>query len=434
MSPAKPGSTNPNSLHTFAFPGPEDITRVVLDNGIVLLSRSNYNSPSVVINGYIRVGSIFDPEEMVGIGNFAADALLYGTENRNYYQIFDALESIGAGLGFSGSVHTTTFNGRCLAEDLPLELEILGDALQHPVFPPQQVEQIRAQILTSLAIRAQDTADMAGLAFDEIVYQGHPYSKPAEGYPETVTRVQVDDLQEYHSQNYGPKGMVLAVVGAVGPEQVVELVTQYLGEWVNPQQAAAPEMPPVRPLEKASRTRVQIPGKSQSDILIGAAGPARTAPDYFAAALGNNVLGEFGMMGRIGESLREKAGLAYYASSHLSGGIGPGPWLVSAGVDPHNEDIAIRLIQDEIERFAREPVAESELLDSQSQYIGSLPLSLESNSGVSAALVSLERYNLGLDYFYQFANLIQQVSTLDVLNAARRYLDPDRLAIAIGGP
>jgi len=423
-----------SNLHVFAFPGPEDISRTVLNNGIVLLSRQNYHSPSVVINGYIRAGSIFDPEEMLGLGSFTADALLHGTEKRNFYQVYDALESIGAGLGFSGSVHSTTFNGRCLAEDLPLVLEILGDALQHPVFPPEQVERIRAQITTSLAIREQDTADMAGLAFDEIVYQGHPYSKPAEGYPETILKIQVNDLREYHGHYYGPQGMVLAVVGAVESERVVELVTQYLGEWGNPQQPTEPDLPPIRPLEKTTRTRVVIPGKSQSDILIGAAGPARIAPDYFAAALGNNVLGEFGMMGRIGEAVRERAGLAYYASSHLSGGIGPGPWLVSAGVDPHNEDLVIRLIQDEIDRFTSEPVSEAELLDSKSQFIGSLPLSLESNSGVSAALVSLERYDLGLDYFYHFTNLIQEVGTADVLNTARRYLDPECLAVAVAGP
>lgn len=434
MNTTRQWYTNPSNANTFGLPGPEDISRTVLDNGIVLLSRSNFNSPSVVINGYIRIGSVYDRPELLGIGSFTADAILHGTRARDFYQVYDALESIGAGLGFNGSVHTTTFNGRCLAEDLPLELEILGDALRYPTFPPEQIERVRAQILTSLAIRAQDTADMAGLAFDEIVYPGHPYSKPAEGYPETVKRIRTGDLQEYHDQNYGPQGMVLAVVGAVEPERVIELAAQFLGDWVNLQQPAAVELPPVNPLEQVTRTRVNIPGKSQSDIVLGAAGPARSAEDYFAAALGNNVLGEFGMMGRIGEAVREKAGLAYYASSQLSGGIGPGPWYISAGIDPHNEDLAVCLIQDEIERFVREPVSEAELLDSQSQFIGSLPLSLESNAGVSAALVSLERYNLGLDYFYQFASLIQAVGTADVLNAARRYLDPNRLAVAVAGP
>jgi len=71
-------------------------------------------------------------------------------------------------------------------------------------------------------------------------------------------------------------------------------------------------------------------------LLIGTIGPARKSPDYLAAALGNSILGQFGMMGRIGEVVREKAGLAYYAYSSLSSGIGPGSWVVAAGVAPQN--------------------------------------------------------------------------------------------------
>jgi predicted Zn-dependent peptidase len=45
--------TNPlNSL-----PGPEDIYREVLPNGITVLARSNFNSPSVVISGYFDAGA-----------------------------------------------------------------------------------------------------------------------------------------------------------------------------------------------------------------------------------------------------------------------------------------------------------------------------------------------------------------------------------------
>ena len=34
-----------------SLPGPDDIVRQELSNGIVLLVRSNNNSPSVVVNG-----------------------------------------------------------------------------------------------------------------------------------------------------------------------------------------------------------------------------------------------------------------------------------------------------------------------------------------------------------------------------------------------
>ncbi|HVM72770.1 MAG TPA: insulinase family protein, partial [Anaerolineales bacterium] len=131
---------------------------------------------------------------------------------------------------------------------------------------------------------------------------------------------------------------------------------------------------------------------------------------------------------------REKSGLAYYASSTLNAGIGPGSWAVSAGVNPANVQKAQKLIIDEIERFVEDGVTSEELEDSQSNFIGRMPLSLESNSGVANALLNIERYDLGLDYFRRYPEMVRAVTPEQVLAAARKYLDPQRLAIAIAGP
>jgi zinc protease len=187
-------------------------------------------------------------------------------------------------------------------------------------------------------------------------------------------------------------------------------------------------------LQESRRQSITIPGKFQADIVLGVAGPPRSSPDFIPASLGNSVLGQFGMMGRIGDVVREKSGLAYYASSSLGGGLGPGPWSISAGVAPANIEKAVELICQELARFVSEPVRDDELADSQANFTGRLPLSLESNHGVAGALVNLERYNLGLDYYRRYADSINAVNVEDVLAAARNYLHPDRLGIAMAGP
>ena len=50
-----------------SLPGPDDIYREVLPNGITVLSRSNFNSPSVVISGFFEAGALFDPDEKLGL-------------------------------------------------------------------------------------------------------------------------------------------------------------------------------------------------------------------------------------------------------------------------------------------------------------------------------------------------------------------------------
>jgi zinc protease len=428
------GSRRGQSSKAQSLPGPDDITRARLENGIILLSRANFNSPSVTISGILQAGALFDPDEHLGLADFTASALMRGTARRSFQQVYEALESCGANLGFDSSTHTTRFYGRALAEDLDLLLELLTECLRQPAFPTEQVERLRAQLLTGLAIRAQDTAAMAALAFDEIVYAGHPYSRPEEGYVHTVEAIHQQDLAAFHERYYGPKGLTVAVVGGVDPALAIEKLSAALGDWRNPRQPEMAELPSLNPLGERQNKKVTLPGKSQADIIMGAAGPARRSPDYLAASLGNNVLGQFGMMGRLGDSIREQAGLAYYASSGLGGGAGPGPWSISMGVDPINVERAVNLALQEVARFTQEPVSDEELSDSKANYIGQLPLSLESNGGVASALLNLERFDLGLDYYQRYSDLINAVNKEQVLEAAQRYLEPSRLGIAVAGP
>jgi len=428
MTPMKP-----NSL-SLSLPGPDDIHRRKLANGIVVLVRSNFNSPSVVVNGYLMAGSLFEPDEQLGLAGFTANALLRGTELRSFHEIYDNLESAGANLHVNGGIHTTGFGSKALAEDLDLLVELLAETLRQPTFPPEQIELLRARQLTSLAIRAQDTREMSSLTFDQIVYPEHPYARPDDGYPETIQAITREDLVNFHQVHYGPRGMVISVVGAVEPGEVFSKVENLLGDWQNPEQPQPLKLPPNPSPQEPLTRKVDLPGKFQTDLVVGVIGPERRSRDFVPAALGNNILGVFGMMGRIGESVREKAGLAYYAYSQLSGGMGPGPWYVSAGVDPQNVEQAIELVREEIGRFSSQPVTADELADSQSNFIGRLPLSLESNSGMASAILNLERYDLGMDYYRRYPEMVRKVSVEDILASASRYWDADSLAVSIAGP
>lgn len=417
-----------------ALPGSDDITRVVLKNGITVLCRTNFSSPSVVLSGYLSGGSLFDPEEKLGLADFTASSLMRGTQKRDFQGIYDALESVGASFGFDGRTHSVGFGGRSLAEDLPLLLDTLAGGLRQPTFPDEYVERLRAQYLAGLALRAQDTGDMAEMVFDEILYAGHPYCFPDDGFPETIKAITRADLVAFHREKYGPRGMVISVVGAVDADAAVARVEQFLGDWENPVQAEAISVPEMQPLAERVQRHHLIAGKSQADLMLGFLGPKRRDIDYMASSLGNAILGTFGLMGRIGDVVREKSGLAYYAYSSISAGEGPGAWYVSAGVNPANLEKAIDLILKELDSFIQDGVTAEELLDNQTNYVGRLPLSLESNHGVAGVLLNIERYDLGLDYYRNYAERVHAVTREDILAVARKYIQPERVAIATAGP
>jgi zinc protease len=417
-----------------SLPGPGDIYRATLSNGITVLARSSFSSPSISMGGYLPAGSIFESDDKLGLADFVSSCLMRGTQKRTFDDIYNELESVGASLGFDSNVHNINFGGRSLVEDFPLLLKLLSESLKSPTFPKKEIENLRVHMLTGLAIREQDTSDMAAMAFDRMLFDGHPYSRPGDGFVETVQSITQKDMREFHRRYFGPNGMVVAIVGAIEPKKAAQAVEHILGGWQVPGQILPPPLPEHKPVRKTVKHHQVLAGKSQSDLVVGMIGPKRRDPEYFSASLGNSVLGQFGMMGRIGEVVREKSGLAYYASSNLNSGIGPGSWEVSAGVNPKNLKKAIDLIEKELRRFVNSGVTKEELADSQANYIGRLPLSLESNSGVAGALLNMDRYELGLDYYQRYEGMVRSVTRTDVLETARKYIDPDCLVISTAGP
>lgn len=422
------------TLPHHSLPGPETIHRETLPNGITVLSRANFNSPSVIISGYFTSGSLFESNDKLGLADFMCSCLMRGSETRSMQQLYEALESIGASFGYDSGTRSSTFSGRALVEDLPLLLNILAETLRHPAFPKDQMERLRTQLLTGLALRAQDTSDMADLIFDETLFKDHPFGRPDDGWPETIQSITRRDLKEFHRRTVGPRDLVIAVVGAIEPRRAAALVQRALGDWSNPHQKPLPSIPVVPKLKKTHTRHHAIAGKSQTDLVIGTLGPRRRDDDYLAASLANSVLGQFGMGGRIGHVVREKAGLAYFAYSHLGAGYEVGTWDVSAGVNPKNLRKATDLILRELSAFVKRGATKAELQDSQDNFIGRLPLSLESNNGVAGALLNMERYHLGLDYLQRYPDLVRRITRDEARAAAEKYIDPSRLVIVSAGP
>jgi zinc protease len=421
-------------LNLNALPGPENIVRRILPNGMTVLVKENFLSPSVVVLGTVWAGGLDESDEKAGLAALTSSCLLRGAGKRSFHEIYGLLEGAGASLSFGSGMHTTSFYGRCLAEDLPMVLELAADALRRPTFPNDQFERLRGEYLTRLTIREQDTGERVHMAFAELAYAGHPYAHDEEGNSKTVQGIQRKDLQEFHARRFGPEKMILAVAGAAHSGRAVHWTEKYFGDWRNPLQAARPPLPPAPRMVKNASKRIALPGKSQSDLVLGVPGPARFSDDYLPAMVGNNILGVFGMYGRIGDAVREAEGLAYYSVSTLSGGLGPGPWMVLAGVNPRNVPRTVELIRREIGRFTQSRVARGELADSQASLIGRMPLQLESNEGVAGSLMNIELFGLGLDYYQRFPGLIRAVTADRILETARRYLHPERMALAVAGP
>ena len=417
-----------------SIPSAGTIQRAQLPNGITILAYENPAVQSVNLTGSLHAGSIYEAPDKSGLASLVGAALMTGAAHRDFDAFHGALEAIGADLGIRAYRHKLSFGGKALAEDLPTLVDLARDALRQPTFPPEHVERLRGERLTRLQYSQFDTRYRAGEAMRKALYPPeHAYHRAAAGEEDSIQAITLKDLSAFHARHFGPRGMLIVLVGALNAEEAIAMAADAFGDWQNKEQP--PQQPVASPAAAASkRERVFVPGKTQSDISMGMIGPPRQADDFLAAQLANSILGEFGMMGRIGKSVREDKGLAYYAYSRLGGGHGPEPWSVSAGVNPENVDLAIASILEEIERLTQTLVSEEDLADNQSYFTGRMPLRLESNEGIAAHIHSMESFDLGLDYLLGYRERIYSISREDILHAAQKYLAAERMVIAVAGP
>jgi zinc protease len=223
------------------------------------------------------------------------------------------------------------------------------------------------------------------------------------------------------------------MVGDLDAKRGIESAGRVFAGW----KAAAAVGPQFPPIESAQERRVLVipmMNKAQADIACGFTTITRSDPAFSAYWLMNNILGEYSIGGRLGESIRERQGMAYYVFSALDANVIPGPLLIRAGVNPANVDRALASIDEEMARMAAEGPTDRELTESRQFLIGSLPRRLETNLGIANFLQMVEFFDLGMDYDVRVPELLARVTRDDVHAAARAILDPARAAVVIAGP
>ena len=411
-----------------------ELSEHTFDNGLRMLGHFDPTSEAAVVGLRIPAGAIADNGTQ-GLARFTGQMLSRGTQARSFAELNEELDSLGAAISVGATREYVGITGKSLKEDAQRLIELMAEVVLQPAFPVEEIDRVRGQTLTLLRQALNDTRAQADYTLRSTLYPaGHPYHSRIIGTEETVQSISRENLLAFHQHAYRPEQAIVAMAGGVVIDETRALIERAFGNWKAQGAANAIVIPPVGPPDETVRESVTIPGKTQSDIALGLPALARDDPDYDALRMANLILGRLGLMGRLGATVRDRQGLAYYATSSLEAGLGRGPWVAYAGVNPVNVERAIESILEEIERIRTEPVADEELADAKSYLLGSLPLQLESSDGIAGTALDIAFYDLGLDYVERLPERTNALTKATVQSAAERYILPHHLVIAIAGP
>jgi zinc protease len=408
--------------------------RDVLPNGLVVLARQTSRTPAVTLNLAVRAGAASDSPEAIGSMHLLARTIDRGTKTRSGERIAAEFDDRGVSLNINVTRHQTFLTCTCLTPDFAAVMAVLADIVRNPIIPEAELLLRKREIVTSIKQDEDNPLVRASEALMALLYGGsHPYGRRVKGSIESVEALGREQLLALHAARFTPGAATLAIVGDVDPRLAIEIANRAFDGWppVTLPLDAWPKA--TRAVERRQRV-LAMPNKAQADVAYGFVGIARSDPAYFAYFLMNNVLGQYALGGRLGDSIRERQGMAYYVSSALEANLCPGPLVIRAGVAPANVDRTIASIDDELRKLTREGMSATELQESKQFLIGAMPRTLETNAGIANFLQTSEFFGLGLDFDLRLPDLFRAV-TLDQANdAARALLEPDRATIVVAGP
>jgi len=407
------------------------VQHLKLSNGIPVVLMEKHQVPLVQVELIIKAGIVNDPKDKPGLASMTAAMMEEGAGARNALELADAIDFLGASISAYASWHTSGVSMFTPLSKLDEALALFGDICLKPTFPKEELERNRKERLTTLMQWHDEPRAIASVQFSKVLFgNDHPYGRPTIGNEKSIRAIKVEDLKKFHQTYFTPNNASFIVVGDVNPDIILPKLEAIFGKWEgkNVEQSSIPN---VEQVKGRVIYLIDKPGAPQSEIRIGRIGAERLTDDYFALRVMNTILGG-SFTSRLNQNLREQHGYTYGASSNFDFRLMPGPFLAGSAVMTSVTDSALYEFMKELNRIL-EVVPDEELNRAKNYLALRYPENFQSVRQITGQLAELVTYNLPDDFFNNFTKNILSISKEDVQRVAKKYIDPENIAIIVVG-
>jgi len=404
-----------------------------LSNGLRILLLPNQSTPTVTLNGFIKAGTEFDPDNKVGLSLLVSENLMNGTKTKDILTIAKALEDRGASLTFKNAREGVQIQGNSLAADLSVLIRTFADVVKNPTFPLKELEISRQKALTNLKQELDDPAEVAKRTFAQSVFpKKHPvYKFPTE---ESLRLISRQDVIDFKTKFYRPDTTVIALVGDFAITEVRSLLEAEFGNWKASGQPPTPRYPMVSMPKAVVRVNPIIPGKTQAITYMGNISINRKDHRFYAALVLNQILGGDTLSSRLGAEVRDRQGLTYGIYSNFMAGKNSGTFLIEMQTSPEDTKAAIASTRQLLTQIHQQGVTELEVETAKRTLLSKYTVSLANPEELASKILMNEVYALPEEELRSFSEKIQSVSLTQVNQAARELLHPDTIVVVTAGP
>lgn len=359
--------------------------QTTLENGLTVIAEINPEAKSVALGYFCKTGSRDETPEISGVSHFLEHMLFKGTERRDALQVNLEFDQMGAQYNAYTSEENTVYYGAVLPEFAPRLLELWSD-LMRPALRQEDFDTEKQVILEEIALY-QDRPNTILFDWGRARYfAGHPLGNSVLGSAESITALTREQMAQYHTRQYAPSNLVLALAGRVDWERTLEQVATLTASW--PKGHAERAYPALNPA--VGELRESYPKATQTYLAVFAPGVAAQDPRRYAASILANILGEEGNS-RLHWALTDK-GLVESVGAGIDEADRAGMFYIYAQTDPANEEAVKAVLREELERLQRQGVRPEELEQAKNKLAAAL---------VFAGETPMQRLmSVGLQYLY----------------------------------
>jgi len=436
-SPAAHAAPSPRDLKYPALHAVETPKAAVftLSNGTRLLLMEDHDLPVIRGEARIRTGSLFDPEDKIGLAAMTATVLRSGgTRDMTGEQLDRKLDDMAATVDSSINESQGRVSFFSLAENSADVLALFHDVLTGPAFRGDQVDFARVQLANQIALRNEgDVGRLAASELRTLVY-GEDNAYGWNMQYSTLDRIRRSDLVAFYKRYYFPKNIILAVSGDFETAKMKDQLEQLFGGW-NAQQDVVPDFPKVTARPAPGVYLAKNTDVTQTYFTMGHLGGKMNDPDYAALALLSNILGG-GSMGRLFAAIRVHLGAAYNISATWAGGFDhPGLFAISGTLKPIATASTLQAIRHEVERMQSGEVTDEELRNAREHVLNGLVFANGTRRKILENTLDLMYFGYPEDFMQQFQKALTAVTRADVARVAKQYLRPAELTtVVVGNP
>jgi zinc protease len=403
--------------------------------GVPVLLLEDHALPMVSVYARFKGGYGLFGRDYYAAGTALPSQLRYGgTRTLSPDSVDNALayHAIETSFGGSGEVISSTMN--TLVEHLPVAVELWGTMLTEPDFDSTQVEIWRGRQRESIRRRSDNPGGLAFSQFNRLVYGDHPIGWEMEAADLSPQRLSSQTLGDLHRRVVCRENLVLGVTG----DLVWRDFRPLLEAFVQSIPACEEALPPSPIPELRDEPGVYLIEKKLEQSVIVMAHPTDVRlsdePSYYAATLGNSILGGGGFSSRLLARVRTEEGFAYSASSlwttprRYDGLLG-----AITRTSPENTIPAIDLILQTMEELRAAPPEPGEIQTAIERVVNGFVFNFETPGRIVSRTMFYVAQDLPQDWLERYLNGVQRVTADGIHAAFEQHLRPAEMMILIVG-